>query len=303
MNTSNTQKNHDPTLLLPDGRQLGYSEFGRADGQPVLYCHGFPGSRLEAELAHGHCQQHNIRLIAPDRPGYGLSDLMPKQGLEQWPHDVAFLVNQLKVNQFSIIGISGGAPSALAVTILLPEMVQNCSLVCGLAPLTDSRLQAMYPQPSRFGLQLLNILSLPRQLLAKPLAHWLAKHPRQAMQIFMTQASSADRQVMEDEQVSTILQNSLQESFRGQGRGCLADINTYCSPWPLDLQDIQPPVQIWHGLDDKIVSPICSRFYEQIISHSQAHYLPNEGHFSLPINHMPEILKGILENGSAPFKS
>ena len=38
----------DHRLTLPDGRVLCYAELGAPDGRPVLYCHGFPGSRLEA---------------------------------------------------------------------------------------------------------------------------------------------------------------------------------------------------------------------------------------------------------------
>ena len=34
-------------LHLADGRELGYAEYGAPDGQPVLYCHGFPTCRLE----------------------------------------------------------------------------------------------------------------------------------------------------------------------------------------------------------------------------------------------------------------
>ena len=35
---------------LPDGRRLAYAEWGEPQGTPVFYCHGFPGSRLEARL-------------------------------------------------------------------------------------------------------------------------------------------------------------------------------------------------------------------------------------------------------------
>jgi len=43
---------HDGTLLLGDGRRLGYAQYGRPDGEPFFYFHGHPGSRLEARFAH-----------------------------------------------------------------------------------------------------------------------------------------------------------------------------------------------------------------------------------------------------------
>ncbi|MBV6622586.1 MAG: hypothetical protein KI793_06485 [Rivularia sp. (in: Bacteria)] len=34
------------TLLLKDGRQMGYAQFGDLNGKPVMFFHGTPGSRL-----------------------------------------------------------------------------------------------------------------------------------------------------------------------------------------------------------------------------------------------------------------
>ena len=70
----------DLTFSLADGRLLGYAFYGPEGGRPVLYLHGTPSSRLEPLIINiwGHSltdllQQYNIRLIAVDRPGMGLS--------------------------------------------------------------------------------------------------------------------------------------------------------------------------------------------------------------------------------------
>ena len=39
------------SFLVAEGRRIAYAEWGDAAGTPVVYCHGFPGSRLEARLA------------------------------------------------------------------------------------------------------------------------------------------------------------------------------------------------------------------------------------------------------------
>ncbi len=62
------------TLPLGDGRRLGYAYYGRPDGEPVFYFHGHPGSRLEARFAAQAAAGTGLRVIALDRPGYGLSD-------------------------------------------------------------------------------------------------------------------------------------------------------------------------------------------------------------------------------------
>ncbi len=65
------------TLLLPDGRHLGYAEYGDPDGKPVILFHDNPNSRLLYGLMHDCSFQPGIHLITPDRPGYGLLDFYP----------------------------------------------------------------------------------------------------------------------------------------------------------------------------------------------------------------------------------
>jgi pimeloyl-ACP methyl ester carboxylesterase len=72
----------DPeTVVVGDGRRLAYEECGRADGHPVVCCHGNPGSRLVWSLFDETAQHHDVRLIAPDRPGFGQSEFQPDRSL------------------------------------------------------------------------------------------------------------------------------------------------------------------------------------------------------------------------------
>ena len=67
----------DQTVRLADGRQLGFASFGDADGIPMFYLHGSFGSRLEGRLTHPSALHRHVRVIAPDRPGFGLSHQRP----------------------------------------------------------------------------------------------------------------------------------------------------------------------------------------------------------------------------------
>ncbi|KAF1995691.1 hypothetical protein P154DRAFT_580566 [Amniculicola lignicola CBS 123094] len=61
------------TMKLADGRTIGYAEYGPKDGLPTLLHHGTPGSRLSSSMTKT-AYDMNLRLICPERPGYGLSD-------------------------------------------------------------------------------------------------------------------------------------------------------------------------------------------------------------------------------------
>jgi pimeloyl-ACP methyl ester carboxylesterase len=102
------------TLTLPDGRRLSHAQFGDPHGVPVVYCHGFPGSRLEARQTDAFGRRLGVRVIAFDRPGYGGSDYQRGRQLTDWPADVAAALDLLGIGRFALLGISGGAPYALA---------------------------------------------------------------------------------------------------------------------------------------------------------------------------------------------
>ena len=93
------------TLLLPDGRSIGYAEYGSSTGHPFLYFHGYPSSRLEAYALDHMALKRNIRLLALDRPGFGLSSPSPKRNITDYPSDVQAFASQLKLGRFMVLGV------------------------------------------------------------------------------------------------------------------------------------------------------------------------------------------------------
>jgi pimeloyl-ACP methyl ester carboxylesterase len=129
----------DGTLLLGDGRKLGYAQYGRPDGEPLFYFHGHPGSRLEARFAHRAAAEAGLRVVALDRPGYGLSDFQPGRVITGWPADVAEAADLLRIGKFSVAGASGGGPYALACAWRLPGRVIRAAVISGVGPLPGPR--------------------------------------------------------------------------------------------------------------------------------------------------------------------
>src|SRR5215469_9460078 len=132
--TSQPQPAEDGVLVLRDGRQLGYAHYGHPGGQPVLYFHGHPGSRLEARFAHTAAAAAGFAVIALDRPGYGLSDFQPGRAITDWPADVAQAADALGISRFSVAGASGGGPYALACAWHLPTRVIRAAVISGVGP-------------------------------------------------------------------------------------------------------------------------------------------------------------------------
>ncbi|CRK52813.1 hypothetical protein RHCRD62_50016 [Rhodococcus sp. RD6.2] len=72
-------KDTTTSIELEDGRQIGFAEFGDPTGRPCFFVHGYSSSRSTAgwTMPGELLERHASRIIAIDRPHYGLSSSHP----------------------------------------------------------------------------------------------------------------------------------------------------------------------------------------------------------------------------------
>jgi pimeloyl-ACP methyl ester carboxylesterase len=93
-----------------------------------------------------------IRCLAVDRPGFARSDPCPDRTVADYGADVEDLADALGLPRFSVIGVSAGAPFALACGWALPDRVIAVAAASPLAPSHSLRYQVPasgYPWPGR----------------------------------------------------------------------------------------------------------------------------------------------------------
>ncbi len=298
--------NKDPLaqlIVLPDGRRLGYAEFGNRSGPAVFHFHGLPGSRLEGQLLAKAAADLGIYLIGIDRPGMGLSDFLADRRIGDWPADVAALADALGIDKFSVEGFSGGGPYAAACAVSLPDRVVACGLVSSAGP-RGIELGGQYPlrqDPSASQLQRIadsasrgwsgfaggcrDIASASRFVEAG-LEHIFPGGP--------------DAVLGRDPKVQAIFAADFCEAFRqGIDGETREDILRNIS-WEFYLAEIpsRVPVFLWHGeLDENV--PVCvGRAVAKTILHSTATFYPNDGHISVLYYHAEEILHALISKKS-----
>src|SRR6478672_2789463 len=115
---------------LSDGRTLEYVELGDPDGIAVLHFHGTPNTAGSAALWDDAARRNHVRLIAVSRPGYGDSTTT-RPGLDSVAHDVVALADELRIERFSLLGISGGGPYALALASHAPQRTHTAVVAGG----------------------------------------------------------------------------------------------------------------------------------------------------------------------------
>jgi pimeloyl-ACP methyl ester carboxylesterase len=282
-------------LALRDGRTLGYAEYGDPKGKPLFYCHGFPASRFEAELTAAAAIKTGMWIIAADRPGFGESEFQPGRTLLGWADDVSELADALGMDRFAILGVSGGGPYALACAHRIPLRLTSIGIVGSLGPLAGTRLLTGMRWPARlfFGLSRRSPALL--RLVLKNLLPFLRRQPSVTLKLLTIAAPAADRMVLARTEAKRILAASMKEAFRVGVQGAITELNLYSRPWGFAPDEISETVHLWHGAADATVPPSHGRYLAAALPHCRASFVAGEGHFSLPLEHMEEILSTLSE--------
>ncbi len=275
-------------VTLADGRRLCLAEYGEPNGRPLLYLHGLPGSRLEPAIADAAASHHGLRLVAFDRPGFGRSDPRPGRDLEEGAADTLAVADALGLDRFGLLGISGGAPHAIACAAAAPRRAALLGLVSGLGPyrsaalnptLRLARLAGRHPWPFRH----------PCRLAAATVRGRPGAFLRGAGHLL----SPVDRHCLAEPTVNAALAASLAEALRQGCRGLFEELVLLARPWATDFSAVRATVHLWHGGDDRLVPPAMGRWLANALPGCRGELVPGEGHFSLPMLGLEPILAAL----------
>ena len=265
-------------LRLASGRRIGYAEYGDPDGLPAIALHGTPGSRFMFALTHEQALARGLRLIAPERPGYGLSEPHHFDTLAEEADDVKALADALGIRRFALIGVSGGAPHAIAAAALMQERVLRLALIGPVGPIADcdhirmthlhrlifTRMAPSHHAAGAFFIGLRTLLD------------WA---PGAAYQLLMQRVTPSDREVLHRPEVRANLQAALGEGLRGSVEGALQDLRLYCGPWNLPLAEIDIPTIMWQGSEDTIVPPDAAYHLAGALPSCRLEIVEGAGHY------------------------
>jgi len=282
-------------IRLGDGRLLGFAEYGRPDGAPVFYLHGWPSSRLEPYAMRDQCSEMGVRLIAPDRPGLGISDFHPGRSIPDFPRDVSSLADHLKLSRFAVLGVSGGGPYAAACAAVLAERATNALLVCSVGPADSPDATKGMVAVNRWLLAMARRFPRLAQCVAGLCLRAIWRKGNQGIpkQIELRLPPS-DRKALESGDLRRALTDASIEALRNGVRGAAADGLLYGKNWGFSLAAIRVPVFLWHGEADVIVPPTMGHFLAENIPECRAWFYPEDGHFSLPYNRLRDILTAAI---------
>src|SRR5207302_4858210 len=94
-------------------------------------------SRTMALLTDPAARQLGVRFFFQAGAGIRDSSFQPNRKLVDWPQIVEQLADHLRIQQFRILAISGGAPYAYVAAWKIPERVQAIGIASGAPPIVD----------------------------------------------------------------------------------------------------------------------------------------------------------------------
>ncbi len=281
----------DRSLTLPDGRALGYAEYGDPSGDPVMFHHGWPSSRYQAAFLDPMARDRGLRILAPDRPGVGRSDPRPGRGFSDWPADLAGFADALGIDRFKAFGVSGGGPYTLAACARLGDRIERAAVVCGAPPLADKSARSHMHWAYR-------TLATSRKLrrVAMPavvrLSRWMVDrgHDHAPMSWMLKSVPDVDREAIRNGGGWEMVTRSFLEAVRNGSDGMREDGELYLSDWDFDPSGIHVPVHFWHGTADaNLPCEVAKRLAEKV-PNAETDWIEGEGHYSLAMGYAENAL-------------
>jgi pimeloyl-ACP methyl ester carboxylesterase len=257
----------------------------------LLHFHGWPSSRLEQFASEDLLKKHKLHWFSLDRPGYGETTFQPEHSFKNWARTVDRWATDRGLDQFHVMGFSGGGPFAQAIAAHLPHRALTLNLVASLSPFGPNALNHPPPWAGPANLILTHAPSI-----AITLFHLLNRYrkidPLGYERLQLAKLHPFDQKILNSPETLERFAQSHAESMRQGVRHIIEDLLLYRRPWDFSHDSIVCPTRIWVGTADVQVPPECSKWLAKRISGATLTEYPGEAHY-IAHRHADEILRDL----------
>lgn len=230
-------------LRVRGGRTLHIYDTDPQDGGrlPVIWNHGTPNLGAPPEPLFAAAERLGLRWVSFDRPGYGGSTVARGRTISSAAGDVAEVADALGIDQFAVMGYSGGGSFALGCAAVLGSRVRAVVSLAGIAPYGADGLD-WYAGMTASGVAALGTAAAGREVRAALDASGFD---------YDIDFTAADQALFEGPWgwLGKVAAPGLDAGPYGQ----IDDDVAYTSPWGCDPGVIGAPVLLLHGTDDRII--------------------------------------------------
>lgn len=293
-------------LQLSDGRLMSYAEYGSKDpyAKPFIFCHGIPDCRLDACLLPSDqrlAEKLNIRWIAIDRPGIGLSSRHEGRTVLGWVDDLKQLIDHLDLKEYRVFSVSGGTAYALAAAKLLPRaQIKAVGIMIGVAPWIAGTK----------GMSFANRLGYYGYKYSPQVFRWVydkrmvpivqQESPAKAEEMVRKQmkyVSAEEQEEMKQPGTVEAVARIWREICRQGAHGPMEDSQTHTGHWGFEVEEVDyPGVKLWYGEKDVNTPPEMGKYLAARLPKSVLKIYEGKSHFTM-WHHTEEICNDMLKDG------
>jgi pimeloyl-ACP methyl ester carboxylesterase len=287
-------------FYLPNGRRLGYAEFGDPSGVVVLWFHGTPGARRQFPLVGRRAAMKlGLRVVVLERPGSGLSDPHPYAAVADWVTDIAAVADALGAERLGVVGLSGGGPYALACGAVPPlaARVAAVAVLGGVVPSVGPEATAgsVADLARRFA-PMLSQLRRPLAALSTGLLAPLIPFSHYAYRAYSGISPEGDKRVFADPEIEGMFIDDIVLAIKGRCQALVDDARLFGRDWGFRLADVNVPVRWWHGDADPLVPLAAAQAAVSRLPDAELILRPGESHLGgfAMVDEVLEFIRSLL---------
>ena len=277
----------DWQVIVAGGRELAYTDIGDPGGPCVFFFHGAPMSRLHLVGLEDQFAAQGLRVVSPDRPGYGRSSPQFGRSMADWPKDVAALADALGIERFLVAAHSSGGPYAVACSAVLTDRVLAGAVVAGVTDMAWTGAWDGYLEDE------IQLMRMPDENAA---VAWCAERFGADGRGFLEEPfefPEPDVALLADEMFGKALAEALRQGVAGYAQ----DVYVQGRPWPFDPSSISAPIEVAHGEADTLLPIAHSRHTAELIPGSTFRIYPGHGHLTI-LSELPMIASALVRSVS-----
>ena len=264
-------------LDLGSGHRLAWREYGAANGLPVFLLASWTFSSLQPVWVHEAAVRHDIRLIAIERPGTGLSTPDNNMTHASFAEMARRLADELGLARFRIMGNSTGAAFGLAIAAYFPDRVEALLLRSArlAAPARAEKSNLLSRSFYHAARRMPRLIEATGPMLRNRLSHHLIR----SVSLRFFAEDSVDRAVLEQDQalLDYITDAMVEALARGYG-GIYREAALAIEGLNIAPDSVRAPVVAWHGEQNRVVPPETAEASLKDFPTCELRIIPNEGH-------------------------
>jgi len=242
-------------------------------------------------------EEQGLRVIGIERPGVGASTPHLYDSYADWPDDIRQLADQLGIDRFAAVGLSGGGPYVLACACAMPDRVVAGAILGGVVPMHGEDALDGASAAVRLLDRFSGVVTATRNPFGLGLGvavQLLTPFSSRAFDLLTGLFPEGDRRVFEQPEMKAMFIDDLARGSRSGLRSLLYDAILMTRPWGFTLRDITVPIRFWHGDADPLVPLANARHLAAAVRDSEFRVRAGESHLG-GLDAAQEVLDTIVD--------